>query len=91
MKHRIEMPLGRFSLSLETGHMPSRPTAPWSSASATRSYWRRRARRRSRGPASTSCLSRSTIAENTYAGGKIPGASFKREGRPSEKEILTLG
>ena len=24
----------------------------------------------------------------TYAGGKIPGGFFKREGRPSEKEIL---
>ena len=26
--------------------------------------------------------------ENTYAAGKIPGGFFKREGRPSEKEIL---
>lgn len=27
--------------------------------------------------------------ERSYAGGKIPGGFFKREGRPSEKEILT--
>ena len=27
--------------------------------------------------------------ERTYAGGKIPGGFFRREGRPSEKEILT--
>jgi polyribonucleotide nucleotidyltransferase len=27
--------------------------------------------------------------EGTYAGGKIPGGFFKREGRPNEKEILT--
>lgn len=27
--------------------------------------------------------------ERTYAGGKIPGGFFKREGRPSEKEIVT--
>lgn len=27
--------------------------------------------------------------EQTYAAGKIPGGFFKREGRPSEKEILT--
>jgi polyribonucleotide nucleotidyltransferase len=27
--------------------------------------------------------------EKTYADGKIPGGFFKREGRPSEKEILT--
>ncbi|MDO9012681.1 MAG: polyribonucleotide nucleotidyltransferase [Gallionella sp.] len=27
--------------------------------------------------------------EKTYAAGKIPGSFFKREGRPSEKEVLT--
>src|ERR1700719_1800127 len=27
--------------------------------------------------------------ENTYSAGKIPGGFIKREGRPSEKEILT--
>src|SRR5210317_1826706 len=27
--------------------------------------------------------------ERTYAGGKIPGGFFKREGRPTEKETLT--
>ncbi len=27
--------------------------------------------------------------ENTYSAGKIPGGFFKREGRPSENEILT--
>src|SRR3989338_3832073 len=27
--------------------------------------------------------------ERTYAAGKIPGGFFKREGRPSEREILT--
>src|SRR3982074_2972687 len=27
--------------------------------------------------------------ENTYSAGKIPGGFFKREGRPSEREILT--
>ena len=27
--------------------------------------------------------------EKFYAGGRIPGGFFKREGRPSEKEILT--
>ena len=27
--------------------------------------------------------------EYTYAGGRIPGGFIKREGRPSEKEILT--
>ena len=27
--------------------------------------------------------------EKTYAAGKIPGGFFRREGRPSEKEVLT--
>ena len=27
--------------------------------------------------------------ENTFAGGRIPGGFFKREGRPTEVEILT--
>ena len=27
--------------------------------------------------------------EYTYSAGKIPGGFFKREGRPSEREILT--
>src|SRR3990172_9540012 len=27
--------------------------------------------------------------EKTYAAGKIPGGFFKREGRPTEKEVLT--
>ena len=27
--------------------------------------------------------------ERSYAAGRIPGSFFKREGRPSEKEILT--
>src|SRR5690606_36129568 len=27
--------------------------------------------------------------EKTYAAGKIPGGFFKREGKPSEKEVLT--
>ncbi|HWC66333.1 MAG TPA: polyribonucleotide nucleotidyltransferase, partial [Thermoanaerobaculia bacterium] len=27
--------------------------------------------------------------ENTYAAGRIPGGFFKREGRPTEKEVLT--
>src|SRR5438876_5037519 len=29
--------------------------------------------------------------ENTYSAGKIPGGFFKREGRPSEKEVLKIG
>ena len=49
---------------------------------------------------STACISKSRVPrsflpltvdyrEYTYAGGRIPGGFFKREGRPSEKEIIT--
>ena len=31
----------------------------------------------------------STTAKSTHAAGRFPGGYFKREGRPSEKEILT--
>src|ERR1043165_6090212 len=30
------------------------------------------------------------VEERMYAAGKIPGSFFKREGRPSEKGILTV-
>ena len=68
---------------------PSRPTARSSSAAAAPwccppssspgPPWR----------AATSCRSPSSIARSAYAGGKIPGGFFKREGRPDEKETLT--
>ena len=49
---------------------------------------------------STACMARTAsprdflpltvdYREYTYAGGRIPGGFFKREGRPTEKEILT--
>ena len=49
---------------------------------------------------STACMAKSASGrdflpltvdyrEYTYAGGRIPGGFFKREGRPTEKEILT--
>src|SRR3970282_1968024 len=50
------------------------------------------------GPATTSPAPRTGIAffplsvdyeERMYAGGKIPGSFFRREGRPSEGAILT--
>ena len=68
---------------------PSRPTAPSSSAPATRWSSRppRAGRRRAR--ARTSSRSRSTSRSAMYAAGKIPGGFFKREGRPTERAILT--
>jgi len=89
MKHRVELPLGRFTLSLETGHMAKQAdgavvvrlgdTVVMSTACAQKE------------PRAGVDFLPLTVdyRENTYAGGKIPGGFFKREGRPNEKEILT--
>ena len=78
------------------GSSPSRPAA-WPSRRTGRS-WSATATRWSSRP---SWRARSAIEgqdffplsvdyrERAYAGGRIPGGFFKREGRPAEKEILT--
>jgi polyribonucleotide nucleotidyltransferase len=89
MKHRVEMPLGRHTLSLETGHV-----AKQADGSVL-------VRLGDTVVLNTACAQKEPRAgvdflpltvdyrENNYAGGKIPGGFFKREGRPNEKEILT--
>jgi polyribonucleotide nucleotidyltransferase len=89
MKHRVEQPLGRHSLSIETGHMAKQAdgavvvrlgdTVVLATACAQRE------------PRVGVDFLPLTVdyRENTYAAGKIPGGFFKREGRPNEKEILT--
>ena len=56
---------------------------------ATRWCWPPPAPRRSRRPGIDFLPLTVDYRENNYAGGKIPGGFFKREGRPNEKEILT--
>jgi polyribonucleotide nucleotidyltransferase len=89
MKQRVELPLGRHSLSIETGHMAKQAdgavvvrlgdTVVLATACAQRE------------PRVGVDFLPLTVdyRENTYAAGKIPGGFFKREGRPNEKEILT--
>ncbi len=89
MKQRVEMPLGQHTLSIETGHMAKQADG----ATIVRLG--------DTVVLATACAQREPRAgvdflpltvdyrENTYAGGKIPGGFFKREGRPNEKEILT--
>ncbi len=86
---RVEMPLGRFSLSIETGRMAKQAdgavvvrlgdTVVLATACAHKE------------PKVGIDFLPLTVdyRENTYAAGKIPGGFFKREGRPNEKEILT--
>jgi polyribonucleotide nucleotidyltransferase len=86
---RVEMPLGRHTLSIETGRM-----AKQADGSVL-------VRLGDTVVLATACAQKEPRAgidflpltvdyrENTYAAGKIPGGFFKREGRPNEKEILT--
>ncbi len=86
---RLEMPLGRYTLSFETGRMAKQSdgavvvrlgdTVVLATANAQRDA-----------KAGVDFLPLTVdYRENTYAAGKIPGGFFKREGRPNEKEVLT--
>jgi polyribonucleotide nucleotidyltransferase len=86
---RVEMPLGRYTLSIETGRMAKQAdgavivrlgdTVVLSTACAQKEPR----------PGVDFLPLTVDYRENTYAAGKIPGGFFKREGRPNEKEILT--
>jgi polyribonucleotide nucleotidyltransferase len=89
MTHTVEVDLGGRKISLETGRMAKQANG----AVVVRS-----------GDAAvlvTACMAEEPrpgagffpltvdYREYTYAAGKIPGGFIKREGRPSEKEVLT--
>ena len=89
MQHKIEIELGGRTLAIETGDWARQATGA--------------ARVRYGDTVVFSAVSYERYAkssesdwfpltvdyrEQTYAGGKIPGGFFKREGRPREKEIL---
>ena len=86
---RVEMPLGKFTLSIETGRMAKQAdgavivrlgdTVVLATACAAKEPK----------PGIDFLPLTVDYRENTYAAGKIPGGFFKREGRPNEKEILT--
>ncbi len=86
---RVEMALGRHTLSIETGKMAKQAdgavvvrlgdTVVLATACAQHE------------PRVGVDFLPLTVdyREGNYAGGKIPGGFFKREGRPNEKEVLT--
>ncbi len=88
MVNRVEVEIGGRTLILETGRM------------AKLAHGAVMVRYGDSMVLATVCTSRNPIdrdflplsvdyREKSYAAGKIPGGFFKREGRPSEKEILT--
>jgi polyribonucleotide nucleotidyltransferase len=86
---RVEMPLGRYTLSIETGRMAKQSDgAALVRLGDTVVLATGNALREAR-PGVDFLPLTVDYRENTYAAGKIPGGFFKREGRPNEKEILT--
>ncbi|HEY2090552.1 MAG TPA: polyribonucleotide nucleotidyltransferase [Thermoanaerobaculia bacterium] len=88
MSHKKEMQIGGKTLSLETGAI-----AKQANGACVIRYG-------DTVVLATACFKDGTVLgdfmpltvdykEYTYAGGRIPGGFFKREGRPTEKEILT--
>src|SRR5512140_2806364 len=88
MKHTRELQLGNNTLSFETGELAKQADGACvvrfgdTVVIATACY---------RDGAVPGDFMPLTVdyKEYTYAGGRIPGGFFKREGRPTEKEILT--
>jgi len=90
MSHSIEMEIGGKKLFIETGKVAKQ---------ANGAVWVRLA---DTVVLSAVCANREPVEgqdffpltvdyrEKSYAAGKIPGGFFKREGRPSEKEILAM-
>ena len=77
------------ALDRDRAGWPSRPTARSSSARATR--WSSSPPARAANPREGIDFLPLTVdyREYTYASGRIPGGFFKREGKPTEKEVLT--
>src|SRR5829696_255229 len=89
MKQRKEIAIGAGTMIIETGHL-----AKQANGSCTIRFGDTvvltTACMEHKGPADRDFLPLTVdYREYTYAAGRIPGGFFKREGRPSEKEVLT--
>ncbi len=87
--HRVEMPLGRHTLSIETGRMAKQADGATLVRTGDTIVLATACAQKEPRPGVDFMPLTVDYRENTYAGGKIPGGFFKREGRPNEKEILT--
>ncbi|HEY4594891.1 MAG TPA: polyribonucleotide nucleotidyltransferase, partial [Thermoanaerobaculia bacterium] len=89
MKQRKEIPIGSGTLVIESGYLAKQANGSCTVrlgdtvvlATACMEH---------KGPSDRDFLPLTVdYREYTYAAGRIPGGFFKREGRPSEKEIIT--
>jgi polyribonucleotide nucleotidyltransferase len=86
---RVEMPLGRFNLSIETGRLAKQADGAAVIRLGDTVVLATACAQSDARPGIDFLPLTVDYRENTYAAGKIPGGFFKREGRPNEKEILT--
>src|SRR5712692_811297 len=89
MRQLREIPIGETTLIIESGHLAKQANGSCTVRSGDTVVL------------ATACMDQKVgierdflpltvdYRENTYSAGKIPGGFFKREGRPTEKEILT--
>ena len=86
---RLEMPLGRHTLSIETGKMAKQADGAVVVRLGDTVVLATACGQREPRPGFDFLPLTVDYREANYAAGKIPGGFFKREGRPTEKEVLT--
>jgi polyribonucleotide nucleotidyltransferase len=89
MMERVELPLGRHTLSIETGRMAKQADGAAVVRLGDTVVLATACAYKDAKPGIDFLPLTVDYRENNYAGGKIPGGFFKREGRPNEKEVLT--
>jgi len=89
MIHRVELPLGKSTLSIETGRVATQASGAAVVRFGDTVVLVAAQRAKAREGIDFFPLT-ADYREKTYASGKIPGGFFKREGRPTTKEILTM-
>jgi polyribonucleotide nucleotidyltransferase len=86
---KLEMPLGRHTLSIETGRMAKQADGAVVVRLGDTVVLATACAQREPRPGFDFLPLTVDYREANYAAGKIPGGFFKREGRPNEKEVLT--
>jgi polyribonucleotide nucleotidyltransferase len=89
MPHTVEIDLGGRIVTLETGRMAKQANGSVVVRSGDSAVLVTACMAENPKPAAAFFPLTVDYREYTYAAGKIPGGFIKREGRPSEKEILT--